>query len=68
MKYIQIQCEVYIHKLFIFTDSDYSLKSFTKWAKDWEKNGWKKSDGGNIKNIELIKTGFTLYKKYCILT
>ena len=52
------------HKLFIFTDSDYSLKSFTKWAKDWEKNGWKKSDGGNIKNIELIKTGFTLYKKY----
>lgn len=51
------------HKLYIFTDSIYSLKSFTEWADKWEKNGWKKS-GGIIKNIELIKKGYNLYKKY----
>ena len=27
------------HKLYIFTDSIYSLKSFTEWGEKWEKNG-----------------------------
>ena len=39
----------------IWTDSEYSLNSLTKWAKGWRANGWKKSDGGLIQNIDLIK-------------
>ena len=52
------------HSLYIFTDSIYSLKSFTEWAVNWEKRGWKKSDNGPIKNLNLIKTGYNLFKKY----
>lgn len=39
----------------IWTDSEYSINSLTKWAKSWRANGWKKSDGGLIQNIDLIK-------------
>lgn len=39
----------------IYTDSMYIVNSMTKWAKNWEKNNWKKSDGKVIENIDLIK-------------
>lgn len=39
----------------IWTDSEYSINSLTKWAVGWRRNGWKKSDGGLIQNIDLIK-------------
>ncbi|NPA61010.1 MAG: ribonuclease HI [Epsilonproteobacteria bacterium] len=45
----------------IKTDSKYSLDSITKWAYNWERNGWKKK-GGEIKNLELIKKSFNLYR------
>lgn len=39
----------------VWTDSEYSIHCLTKWAKGWRANGWKKSDGGLIQNIDLIK-------------
>lgn len=39
----------------ICSDSGYSIDIYTKWAKNWKKRGWKKSDGKPIKNLELIK-------------
>lgn len=39
----------------IWSDSEYSIHSLTKWAIGWRRNGWKKSDGGLIQNIDLIK-------------
>lgn len=48
----------------IYTDSDYSLKTYTVYAPKWEKRGWKKSDGKPVKNLELVKRGYELYSRY----
>ena len=39
----------------IWSDSEYSIHCLTKWAAGWRRNGWRKSDGGLIQNIDLIK-------------
>lgn len=39
----------------ICSDSGYSIDIFTKWIGNWQRNGWKKSDGKPIKNSDLIK-------------
>lgn len=40
---------------YIWSDSEYSIHSLKKWAKGWQAHGWKKSDGGIIQNLDLIK-------------
>ena len=40
----------------IYTDSMYIVNSITKWAKNWEKKNWTKSNGKVIENLELMKT------------
>ena len=44
----------------ILSDSSYAISCISKWATGWEKRGWKRS-GGEIKNLELIKTAHALY-------
>ena len=44
----------------ILSDSSYAISCIAKWATGWEKRGWKRS-GGDIKNLELIKTAYALY-------
>jgi ribonuclease HI len=46
----------------IYCDSTYSIQSITTWAKGWSAKGWKKS-GGEIKNLDLIKSMFSLYQE-----
>ena len=42
----------------IWSDSEYSIHSLTKWAPNWRRNGWRKSDGGIIQNVDLIRPIF----------
>jgi ribonuclease HI len=42
-------------KIEIYTDSGYCIGIFTQWAKNWQKRGWRKSDGKPIENLEIIK-------------
>lgn len=49
-------------KTIILSDSRYSINAITKWAYGWKRNGWIK-DGGQIKNLELIKRGHELYNE-----
>lgn len=44
----------------ILSDSKYAISCIATWAGGWEKRGWKKS-GGEIKNLDLIKTAYALY-------
>ena len=39
----------------IYSDSKYCINVFTIWCKLWDIGGWKRSNGGVIKNSELIK-------------
>ncbi len=50
-----------IISIIIKTDSMYIINSITLWCKGWEKKGWKKSDGGNVENLELIKKIYNYY-------
>lgn len=41
-------------KIVLYTDSSYVVNGFSKgWAKAWQKNGWRKSDGQRAKNQDL---------------
>lgn len=49
-------------KITILSDSKYSIDCISTWAYGWKKNNWTKKSG-EIKNLELIKNGHTLYEK-----
>lgn len=42
-------------EIVIWSDSEYSIHCLSKWAKGWRSHGWKKSDGGHIQNVDLIR-------------
>jgi ribonuclease HI len=44
----------------ILSDSKYAISCIGTWATGWERKGWKKT-GGDIKNLDIIKTAFALY-------
>ena len=37
----------------IITDSNYVKQGITSWIHNWKKNGWKTTNGGDVKNKEL---------------
>ena len=50
------------HPVHLYTDSELCFNTFTKWASKWEARGWVKSDGGEIKNVGLIKDCWQLLR------
>jgi ribonuclease HI len=49
--------------LYIYTDSELMINSLTKWLPGWKAKGWKKADGGPVKNVDLLKLLEELMKK-----
>lgn len=47
----------------IYSDSQYSIDCLTKWGYNWMRNGWKKSDGKDVENKELIQKCMMAYQK-----
>lgn len=45
----------------VVTDSEFWVNVLTKWAPKWEVNAWKKKSG-EIKNLDLVKKAYMLYK------
>ena len=39
----------------IYSDSAYAINSFQEWSRNWKTNGWRKADGSEVKNVELVK-------------
>ena len=46
----------------IHTDSEFWINVITKWAANWQRNGWKKK-GGEIKNLDIVRELFPLYQE-----
>ncbi|MDP4982134.1 ribonuclease H family protein [Pseudoalteromonas tunicata] len=46
----------------VLSDSRYSIDCITKWAEGWQKKGWTRGKGEEIKNLALIKECFNSYK------
>lgn len=49
-----------ITKIVIWSDSQLTVNIFNKWMYSWEQKGWVKKDGGEIKNLDLVKLLFSL--------
>lgn len=49
-------------KIIIYSDSKYTINCMTKWIHNWSKNNWKKKNGKNILNLELIQQLYKLTK------
>lgn len=47
----------------LHTDSRLCVDTITKWAPNWERNGWKKK-GGEIKNLELVQELLALHRAH----
>lgn len=47
-------------ELIICSDSSYCIDIFTKWAENWQKNGWRRRGDKPIQNLEIIKTIWNL--------
>jgi len=43
-----------LQSLWIKTDSMYSINCITKWVKGWKRNGWIKTDGSQVENVDLL--------------
>lgn len=43
----------------LYTDSAYLINTYTKWASTWEANGWKKANGKDVENVEMIQDIYT---------
>jgi ribonuclease HI len=41
--------------LLVRVDSQYTLNSVTTWIKGWKARGWRKADGGEVANLDLMK-------------
>ena len=46
----------------VVTDSEFWVNVLTKWAPKWEAKDWTKK-GGEIKNLDLVKKAYMLYKR-----
>jgi len=46
----------------IYTDSKYTINCITVWYNNWANNNWKTSKGNLVKNLDLIKKLYNLFK------
>lgn len=47
----------------VYSDSAYAVNTLTSWMFNWERNGWRKSDGQKPENLDLIIPYFTYWQR-----
>lgn len=47
----------------VYSDSNYSVQTYTKWMFNWARKGWIKSDKKIPENLDIIKEYYDLYDK-----
>ena len=51
-------------KIMIYTDSNYSINSITKWMSGWINNGWMTSNDQPVKNKDILTKINKIYTKH----
>ncbi|MCL4430731.1 MAG: ribonuclease H family protein [Epsilonproteobacteria bacterium] len=62
LKALELAADTQHEKVAILSDSKYSIECVVNWAYGWKANGWTKQ-GGEIKNLDLIKTAHAIYER-----
>ncbi|MGZ5208918.1 MAG: ribonuclease H1 domain-containing protein [Sulfuricurvum sp.] len=60
LRALELAVDARHEKVAILSDSKYSIECVVNWAYGWKAKGWTKQ-GGEIKNLDLIKTAHALY-------
>jgi ribonuclease HI len=47
----------------IYTDSDYAIRCLISYGDVWKYNGWKKTNGRPVMNVDVLKPMLNLYKQ-----
>lgn len=63
LKHCNIVDQEFKKTLIVYTDSMLLVNTVNKWMTNWKKNGWKKADGTEISNLELVQTIDELLEK-----
>ena len=67
MKYINARLGLSKYRVFLKTDSMYSINCVTKWVNGWMNNGWKTKSGSPVSNKDLIEPIYKYYSRYNII-
>lgn len=51
----------------IYTDSEYSINTFTSFCHTWEENNWRKADSTRPKNLDIILPIWDLMKEHRVM-
>lgn len=51
-------------EIIIYSDSKYTIKVLTEWARKWKKNDWTLPGGFPVKNVDIIDPLYRMYRKY----
>lgn len=46
---------------YIYSDSQLCVNTLNSWAKKWERDGWVRKGGAEIKNLDLVKEAYELF-------
>lgn len=63
LKALEVFYDRGVKTIVINCDSRYAVDGLTKWAGNWEKRGWKDAEGNTIKNVEIWKQLYAMYRK-----
>jgi ribonuclease HI len=62
-KLLEIREEFAIGRVVMLADSKYVVDGISQWVLGWEANGWKKSDGSEIANLDIWKKLYSLVRQ-----
>jgi ribonuclease HI len=51
-------------KIFIYSDSEYTVNTVQTWMDTWKRNDWKKRNGSPVENLDLIKAIYSIKHYY----
>ena len=46
----------------LYSDSNLCVRTLNEWAAGWERRGWKRSGGEQVKNVDLVRTAYNLHR------
>lgn len=67
LRYIDTRLGLTKYRVYVKTDSKYSINCVTEWAEEWVSNGWVTKKGTPVANKDLIESILTYYNKHTVV-
>lgn len=67
LRYIDTRLGLAKYRVYVKTDSKYSINCVTEWAEEWISNGWVTKTGTPVANKDLIESILPYYDKHTVV-